>query len=137
MKTAFFDGEEFFDDRLYLVHVARCTVSEKDGVRATDVHLGRAPSQHLWCVVTRKNTNRWPPTRIDHFPTEDAALEYLMRVEPLTPLVSLDGKSPSRPLPYAEFCKWKEANGLKDFDWKLLFPKLDREDLVETFYQHL
>ena len=137
MATLDLDGEHFLDNRLYLMHVARCTVSVNDGVRATTVHFADAPPGHQWCVLTRRNTAKWPPIRINHFPTEEAAVDFLRHIEPLTPLISLAGKSPARPLSYAAYCEWKRINRLANFDWTWLFPTHAKEGQVETLYERI
>jgi hypothetical protein len=42
-------------------------------------------------------------------------------VEPEVPLVSLNGRQPSRPKSFQEFTDWKKANGLKEYDYRTVF----------------
>ena len=132
-----FNGEQYLDDRLYVMHVARCTVDLSDGVLVTTVHFAEPPTKHIWCVVIRKNIERWPPTSIKRFASEEEAMDYLMHVEPQTPLISLRGSSPARPMSYSKYCDWKQTNHFKEFDWRTLYPAHAKEGQVETVYERL
>ena len=69
----------------------------------TVIYHEAAPAEHLWCLITYRNTPGYPAVRVDHFQTRDEARSYMERTEPTVPLISLGGSSPRRPLPYAEF----------------------------------
>jgi hypothetical protein len=40
----------------------------------------------------------------------------------LVPLISLGGTSQVPPLDYDNFLKWKKNNGLKEYDYKTMYP---------------
>jgi hypothetical protein len=75
----------------------------------TSAKRGNLP---VWTVVTRRNCEDFPPFRVDEFSTKDEAIKFIEEVEPTTPLISLDGKSPFTPLPYIEYCKKLKQGGV-------------------------
>jgi hypothetical protein len=104
MRTITFEGRPYFDDRIYLMEVRRVnTKSEKE---------------KGWMVLIRRNTFGFPPSRADDFETWEAAVEYLRHFEPLTPRVSLAGKSPEPAPSYDEYQAWLRENRLSpSFIW--------------------
>ncbi len=118
-----FRGETYNDDRMYVVHVARCTVGIEGASTVTTVYHETPPDGCTWCVVTYKNVAQYRATRIDHFPTLEAAQRHRELVEPQTPLVSLGGKSPGRPMGYKDYVLWKAGQGMRDFDYRRVFSK--------------
>jgi len=119
MADTEFNGETYRDDRMFVLYVCPCTVDDLDqNTIETVIYHEAPPAEHLWCVVTYRNTSRFPATRVDHFRTHDEAHAYLQKVEPSVPLVSLGGSSPRVPLPYAEFAEWKSRNQFKEFDFR-------------------
>ena len=122
MSAIFFDGERYNDDRMFVIFVARCTTRETDEFVRTIIHYKDAPKKHNWCVATYKNVERYMAYRVDNFETELEAKEYLFKVEPQTPLISLGGNSPSKPMSFKGYSIWKEENYYKDYDYKKMFP---------------
>ncbi len=116
-----FNGEIYHDDRLYVLHVSKCTVDINNDVRATTIHHEVAPENHKWCVVTYSNVSRYPPNRVDCFDSEDEAIAYMRKVEPQVPLISLGGRSPRIPFPYDQFVSWKKENKFTEYDYKKLY----------------
>jgi hypothetical protein len=118
MADIIFNGEKYHDDRLFVLHICKCTVSALDDqMLETVIHHEDAPADHLWCLVTYRNTPGYPATRVDHFQTPDEARAYMEKTEPTVPLISLAGSSPRIPLSYDEFVAWKARNGFRDFDY--------------------
>ena len=122
------DGETYNDDRLFVLSVCRCTVAEVAEVAEvaadmleTIIYHEKVPTSHIWCVVTYRNTARYPLTRVDHFQTEAEARRYMQSVELSVPWVSLGGASPSIPPSYDEFVKWKTANHCHEYDYRRVF----------------
>ena len=72
-------------------------------------------------MVTYRNVTRYPPSRIDHFDSEKEAVDYMKKVEPGVPLVSLNGRSPHNQLPYDQFVKWKKINNFKEYEYKKMY----------------
>jgi len=121
-KTINFQGIDYFDDRLFILYLCPGTVEMKDdGTVTTTIFHEQAPANHVWCVVTYRNTNRYPLYRVDSFYRKEDAEAYIKDVEPKTPLISLNGKSPEIPLSYEAYVAWKKENKLKEYDWKSLY----------------
>ncbi len=117
-----FDGEIYNDDRLFVLHISKCTVRiAEDDVTETTIYHEEAPRVVKWCVVTYRNVERYPAIRVDHFESFKAAEDYMKEVEPTVPLISLGGKSPKNPLPYDQFLKWKSENHLKEYDHRKMY----------------
>lgn len=119
-----FNGHEYFDDRMYVLHLCRATVEttpDSDGVVWTTIYHESHPKEFIWCLVTYKNYKGYPISRVDHFREKEAAQRYLEAVEPQVPLISLQGNSPLVPLTFRAFTDWKIANRMKDYDYKMVF----------------
>lgn len=124
MGNTFYNGEMYNDDRLYVLLIAKCTITEVDEETIeTIIHHESAPADHLWCIATYRNTNTYPLTRVDHFHTYDQARAYLEKTEPTVPLISLDGNSPTVPLSFASFLDWKSENSFKDYDYRAVYAR--------------
>ena len=109
-----FQGGRYRDDRIFVLHLSRCTIEAgADDTITTTIYHESPPSHAGWCVVTYRNTQRYPAFRVDPFAGHAEALQYLHTVEPQVPLVSLGGRSPSHPMQYDEFAAWKIKNGMK------------------------
>jgi hypothetical protein len=107
---------------MFVLHIARCTIREVDeSMIETTIHHEQIPDDHLWCLVTYRNTARYPAVRVDHFPNREAAEQYRRRVEPEVPLVSLGGRAPAKTPSYEAFAAWKKAQNLKDYDYRSMF----------------
>ena len=117
-----FGGELYRDDRMFVLHISKCTVAAVDSttLETTIYHEG-APPSHKWCVVTYRNTATYPSVRVDHFLSLSEAREYVEKVEPMVPLVSLDGRPPKIPLAYSSLPAWKARNNFKDYDYKAMY----------------
>jgi len=121
LKTINFQGQEYFDDRLFVLYLCAGKVEIEDGAIWTTIYHENPPEDHIWCVVTYKNCNRYPLYRIDSFYKKEDALGYIKKIEPETPLISLEGKSPQNLPSFEEYLLWKKENNLKDYDWKSLY----------------
>lgn len=77
-------GQLYKDDRLFIL----------------DLQLAHKNKKPVWAVTTRRNVDGFPPFRVDDFPTKEAAIEFIQKIEPETPRISLAGKSPQHPLDY-------------------------------------
>ena len=123
-KTINFRGQKYFDDRLFILYLCKGTVEvepDDDGVVWTKIYHETAPDNHIWCVATYRNFNRYPLYRVDSFYKKEDAMAYIRKIEPETPLISLDGTPPTNPLSYEEYLSWKKKNNLKEYDWKSLY----------------
>jgi len=123
-KTIEYQGQDYFDDRLFVLYLCAGTVEIEDGEKGivwTKICHENPPGDHIWCVATYKNCQRYPLYRVDSFHNKEDAIAYIKQVEPETPLISLAGRSPQNPLPYAQYLEWKKSNKLQDYDWKSLY----------------
>jgi hypothetical protein len=88
-----FHGQIYNDDRLFIL----------------DLQLAKKNKKSIWAVTTRGNVDGLPPFRVDDFPTMEAAIAFIQKIEPETPRISMGGKPPQQPLEYttyiAELCK--------------------------------
>ena len=66
-------GEPYRDDRIFVMNIAT----------AKDEH-----GKDCWNLTTYRNTFRLPIYRNDFFKTEADLMNYIQRVEPMTPLIS-------------------------------------------------
>ena len=121
MNEIEFNGEMYLDDRMFVLYVCKCTVDITDNVVTTTIYHDGAPENYVWCLVTLKNVPKYIAVKVDLFDSEDEAIAYLQNVEPTVPLISLQGRAPHEPLPYAQFVKWKERNKLKEYDYKKMY----------------
>ena len=114
-----FDGRTYNDDRIYVFYIAPCT----EEIEAEYVHYriyhNNPPAEYKWCLVTYRNTERYPVSRLDAFETKTGAQEYQKRVEPTTPLISLYARQ-SR-MTYDEFVDWKNQQNFKEYDYKKMY----------------
>ena len=111
------DGKVYKDDRLFILDL---TPAKKD-------------NQAVWTLVTRRNYEGFPPFRSDEFETKEKAIEYIKKVEPATPLISLSGKQPKSPLPYDKYCeKLHKENLPTALDIYKLNKQNKREIIIET-----
>lgn len=108
MDTYFFNDRQYNDDRMFVMFLARCTISEDEEFIITKIHYENILPNFKWCVATFRNVERYTAYRVDSFDSELEALEYLEAVEPETPLISLNGHSPEIPLSFNEYCTWKK-----------------------------
>jgi hypothetical protein len=118
-----FNGETFHDDRMYLLYTCKCATSETEEDIATTIYHVAAPQGHTWCVVTYRNSARFQAVKVDHFKSENRAIEYAQHFSPRSPLVSLNGKAPHRPMSYQLYSKRLRENNLSEYSYKNLYPK--------------
>jgi len=128
-----FQGIIYNDDRMFVLYLCKCTIEENDQYFITKIHHNEAPENFIWTVITFRNNERYTAVKGDHFDTKEEAENFIRKVEPEVPLVSLKGGSPSRPLPYDKFLEWKTINGLNEYDYKKMFLP-DTVNPIETLY---
>lgn len=74
--------------------------------------ITHSPEEKPWTVLIRRNTFGFPPSRADDFSAWEEAVEYIHHFEPLTPRISLSGKSPDPPPSYEDYQQWLRDNHL-------------------------
>ena len=122
MTEQLFNGELYNDDRMFVLYVCKCLIVGEDATTiTTTICHDSAPAEHKWCLVTYRNTARYPVHRVDHFDTEQLARSYQKRIEPTVPLISLGGKAPVSPLDYDQFVEWKARNKFSEYDFRSMY----------------
>ena len=122
--TINFNGLEYHDDRMYVLHLCKGTIDTKpdsDGLLWTNIHHENPPADSVWCIVTFKNCPGYPISRVDHFHRKEDALNYMQAVEPEVPLIGLGGMPPKNPMSFQTFTEWKKSQGLKEYDYRSVF----------------
>ena len=119
MANVELDGVVYNDNRMFVLYTVACTVDmDEDNISYTIYH-NNPPVGHKWCLVTYRNTARYPATRIDDFNTKEEVTKYKERVETGVPLIGM--KQPKIRMSYNEFVKWKEQQGFKEYDYKDMY----------------
>jgi len=121
MNRTVFDGRFFNDDRMFVTHICRGHVYSTAGLINVSVHHNEDKESYQWCLATYWNTPGYEAYRIDIFPFEADAKDYLRELEPLTPLISNGGNPPKTALSYDEYVVWKKNFGYQDYDYKGLY----------------
>lgn len=118
-----FNGKIYNDDRMFVLHVAKCTITDADDIadEIITIYHVEVPKDYKWCVITYRNIINYMPYRTDYFDTKKEANEFLERTEPSTPLISLKGRSYSPPPTYDEFVDWKLKNNFQEFNYKKVY----------------
>ena len=99
-----FDGQEYYDDRLFVLELAQVTTRSLTQIEA--------PRQR-WAVITRRNVPGYPTSRSDDFGTREGAVHFVHQIAPTTPRISLGGKSPTPEPTLAEYKAWLLSCGLE------------------------
>jgi hypothetical protein len=89
------DGKIHNDDRLFILDLQPATKGGKD----------------VWAVVTRWNHEGFPPYKVNDFETQIEAIDFIKKIEPQTPRISLDGKSLNPTPSYIEYLELMKKNG--------------------------
>ena len=132
-KMLEFNGQTYNDDRLFVLHVAKCTVVDDNADEIITVYHKNIPLSFKWCVITYRNVARYMPFRVDYFDTENEANIFSKATEPLTPMISLGGNSYNPPETYEKFYQWKKRNNLQEYNYKKVF--LEGDDPREIIVQ--
>jgi hypothetical protein len=102
---------------MFVLYLCRAEVNEV----GVTVHHEEVKDHYHWCMVTYWNTPAYEANRIDVFPSESVAIDWLKDAEPRTPLISLGGNSPADVLSYDEYEQWKKDLGYKDYEYRPLY----------------
>ena len=115
-----YEGHLYNDDRMFVLYIARCTEKEVEpGYLEHVIHHTNPPTNYMWGVVTYRNTARYPCIGVRAFNDKEDAQKYLRKVEPSTPLVSLNGRESE--MTYDEFVDWKNQQAFKEYDYKKMY----------------
>jgi len=128
-------NDQLFDDRLFLTSVYAGQVEKtEDGYIVTKIQYDQVPPGAIWIVNYYRNVPQFPIVGTYHFQHKEDALKYLSIVEPTTPLQSLGGRSPSIPISFPDYVKWKTSKGFLDFHPDRAFSS-GGENRGETIFQ--
>lgn len=116
-----FEGIVYNDDRMYVLYLCKCTITETRDHIVSTIHHVDIPDNYIWSVALFRNNDRYTGIKVDHFKSEEEAKEFILKVEPLVPLISLHGKAPSQPLSYEKLVEWKDTNGFVEYDYRKMF----------------
>jgi len=132
-----YQEREYFDDRLFILYLCKGKVEiQPDGLVSTTIYHEKELTDFVWCLVTFRNCARYPATRVDSFYKKEDAITYQKSIEPETPLISLQGKSPINPLSYEEYRSWKNKNDFKEYDFHEVFTARPKgSNARETFME--
>ena len=92
----FWQGTMYRDDRVFIL----------------DLQLASKGVRQVWAVTTRRNIDGFPPFRVDDFESRERAVEFIQRIEPTTPRISLGGKPPENPVSYDEYVLKLHGEGI-------------------------
>lgn len=121
MPTFEFEGNSYNDDRMFVLYVCPCSIEENSQNLRTTIYHGQPPADHYWCVVTFRNTQRFPAFSVKHFHTKAEANSYRDHVEPTTPRVSLGGQGPDPVPSLGQFREWKRLSECEEYDYRRMF----------------
>lgn len=96
--TVVYEGIEYYDDRLLVVHASPCILERESNEHfKTIVYYEQLPkgADAGWCVVVRQNSGNYRVVDIFNVPTEPFAAELKASIEALVPLASLGGEAPA------------------------------------------
>jgi hypothetical protein len=128
-----YEGIVYNDDRMFVLYLCKCTISENDEFIVTTIHHNETPRGAIWSVITFRNNERYTAVKGSHFESKEEAEAFTREIEPQTPLVSLNGSPPLEPLSYQEFLSWKERNNFEEYDYKKMFLP-DTVNATENLY---
>jgi hypothetical protein len=102
------------DDRMYVMRITTDFHKDDGGaVQAAFTQVENSETLKPALVITYRNVPSLPAVRVDDFPTTIEALEYIKRVEPTCPRVSLGGHSPVPTPSWQEHQRWLLERALK------------------------
>jgi len=85
-------------------------------LQVSDEEFASFKEEHFddkWGVLTFRNVQGYPPVRVDLFDTEEEAVNYLIKVAPEAPRVSLKGRHPYPVPTFEELQDWLVSIGEK------------------------
>ena len=120
MASIEFNGLFYNDDRMYVLYIAPCTVEEDSESISYQIYHETPPAEHAWCIVTYRNTERYPSVKVNTFKTKLEAEKYKARVEPTCPLISLGGNG-KKFNNYDMYLKWREQQDFQEYDYRKMY----------------
>jgi hypothetical protein len=106
-------SDTYRDDRMYVMRVTSNFTSDTDGAVTVPMHVqGGIDLSKPVVLITYLNTPDLPAVRVDDFPSGREAIDYIMRVEPTCPRVSLGGRPPEPTPTWRDHLELLHAQGL-------------------------
>lgn len=114
MRNTIIAPEDYRDDRLYVMRLTSDFRKNDEGT----VSASLVPSESLGksgklLLITYRNTRPLPAIRVDEFFTYEEVVNYIKRVEPTCPRVSLGGAAPNPTPSWQMHLDWLHTLGLK------------------------
>lgn len=133
------DPDQYRDDRMYVMRLTSSFTIDEDGVITASMKRGEEiiPGKPL-LLITYRNTQKLPAVRTDEFQSLQEALNYIQRVEPTCPRISLGGASPNPTPTWAEHLQWLHSLGFRSVaEGNAPIPEwvLDEADPREVFHK--
>ena len=100
------------DDRMYVMRITRGATRQVEAgpQPLTETITGPPPAERGWTpsvlLITYRNVPSLPAVRSDTFDSFEEAVEYVKKVEPTCPRVSLGGESPTPTPSWEEHLEW-------------------------------
>jgi len=132
--TVEFEGETYYDDRMFIFYICKVRSEIVSNQRRTTIYHQEAPDDHVWAVVYYRNCARMMPWKIDYLRTREEAEQHYRDLAPGVPRVSLGGESPSWLITYEEYAAWLVENGLSEYDYRKFYPG-GGSNLKEVVYE--
>jgi hypothetical protein len=113
MSDNMLGSDTYRDDRMYVMRITSNFTKDADGAVTVPMRIeGGSDLSKPVVLITYRNTPNLPAVRVDDFPSGREAIDYIMRVEPTCPRVSLGGR-PMEPTPtWQEHLGWLHVQGL-------------------------
>ena len=106
---------KYRDDRMFVMRITKGASRSVDGI--VETLTGPKPAGAGWVesilLITYRNVPSLPATRTDDFQSMDDAVQYVKRVEPTCPRVSLGGRVPEPTPTWTEHLDWLHGLGLR------------------------
>jgi hypothetical protein len=108
------DADDYRDDRMYVMRLTSDFSKSDDGRISASMNPEATPADDgLVLLITYRNTSSLPAVRVDDFASLGEAVDYVMRVEPTCPRISLNGKPPYPVPSWEDHLSWLHRQGLK------------------------
>lgn len=114
MSVRLFRGYIYRDDRMYVMRVTGKFTKESDGAIVTDVKPEQSiDGEKPVVLLTYRNLPNLPSVRVDEFSSANSAFDYIKKIEPACPRISLGGQSPEPTPTWEEHLEWLHRQGLR------------------------
>lgn len=102
MESILYQGDYYLDDRIFVLEIRRAMSTSES-----------KPDELPWVLLTLRNVRGFRPTRADDFESWVDVVEYVEKIEPQTPRISLGGEAPDPVPSYDEYLQWCQGEGIR------------------------